>query len=228
MSFFNADKISILASAVSGWQEQNQAEEISKKKYDLLLIWMTRPFNPLVNRGNVPVQSVLALIKLLVMPDLLKLAQIGENVKEIIIASRCPECGASVDQHAALPKRLAATFLRRPPACSSVHIAERRCSFSFRISLTLPVFSARGGRWEEELEWNYFGGCCTRSEIFTPDTHKAWASVKLWVADINKNGKPPAGFQCLDWTALHRDLLGIADESHRRWHDDPQRQWIKE
>lgn len=124
------------------------------------------------------------------------------------------------------------TFLRQPPACSSVHIAERRCSFSFRISLTY-LFSQRGLEMRGGISVELFrGGCCTRSEIFTPNIHKAWASVKLWVADINKNGKPPAGLQCLDWTALppswDRDLLGIADESHRRWHVDPPRQWIKE
>lgn len=197
---------------------------------------MTRPFNLLMNRGDVPAQRVLALIKLLVMPKL-KLAQIGESVKEIIIASRCPESavprsiGTPLCQHVSLP-----TKHNIPPSASSLQLRPHRwetLQLFFPNITHVPVFSARGGRWEEELAWNYFGGgCCTRSEIFTPDIHKAWASVKLWVADINKNGKPPAGLQCLDWTALppswDRDLLGIADESHRRWHVDPPRQWIKE
>lgn len=146
------------------------------------------------------------------------------------------ERGATVDRHAALPTRLAAhqtqhSSVSLQPAAPSTSLRDAAAFLSEYHSRT--CFLSEGGEMRGGISVELFrGGCCTRSEIFTPNIHKAWASVKLWVADINKNGKPPAGLQCLDWTALppswDRDLLGIADESHRRWHVDPPRQWIKE
>lgn len=99
------------------------------------------------------------LIRLCVIPNLVKWAQIGENGKEIIMASCCPECGAMVNhQHSALPVCLVAHQRQHSPLVSSpqLHIVGRLCSFSFRISL-MYLFSQHNGRWEEGLLWNYSG-----------------------------------------------------------------------
>jgi len=77
------------------------------------------------------------------LQGLLKWVQIGENVKEIIIASRCPECGAMVDhRRSAPPKRRVAHQSQHPPISSSL-LGDVKPFFP---SIThVPVFSAK---WE--------------------------------------------------------------------------------
>lgn len=150
-------------------------------------------------------------------PNLTEWAQIEENGKEIIIASCCPECGATVNhRRSALPVRLVAHQRQHSPSVLSpqLHYVGRLWSFSLQISL-MYLFSRHNGRWEEGLQWNYAG---MYSGISMSEILKARASVKLWVTEINTT-LTSERLQYLSWTVLpflRPRHLSDADKYHLR------------
>lgn len=165
------------------------------------------------------------------MHNLLKWAQIGENVKEIIIASCCPECGAMVDhQHSALPIRLVAHQTQHSPLVPSpqLHTVGRCVAFLSEYHSCTCFHSKMG----DEM-WNYFGMLYSLWNLRARHL-KAQANVKLWVTDINKMVNPD-WLQYLNWTVLplretetFKQRWQIPPLAHHRWHSNPPRQWIKE
>lgn len=151
---------------------------------------------------NFAVQNTLAPIALCVMPNLHKWAQIGENVKEIIIASCCPECGATVDhRRSALPIRLVAHQTQHSRSASSpqLHIVGRCAAFLSEYHSCTCFLSKMG-----DERSNYCGiisGCCTHSSNPHARHSKAQAGVKLWVTELHKMVNP-GWLQYLNWTVL--------------------------